>query len=95
MVSTMKKIYTLICFAILTALLMLLLTGCAKSTDYVSSKTEESSLFCIIEKCEGYYILYNKDTKVMYWSSNGPYNTGTLTLLVNADGTPQIYKGSE
>ena len=53
------------------------------------------SLFCIIEKCDGYRVMYNKDTKVMYWSTYGPYNTGTLTLLVNADGTPQIYKGSE
>jgi hypothetical protein len=37
--------------------------------------------------------VYQKDTKVMYVISSGTYNHGTFTLLVNADGSPMIYKG--
>lgn len=37
-------------------------------------------------------ILYDRDTKVMYSMSNYDRNYGILTLLVNADGTPKIWK---
>jgi hypothetical protein len=40
-------------------------------------------------------IVYDKDTKVMYSISNGTYNRGTLTVLLNADGTPKIWEGDE
>ena len=40
-------------------------------------------------------IVYDKDTKVMYSISNGTYNRGTPTVLLNADGTPKIWEGDE
>lgn len=38
-------------------------------------------------------VLVDKATGVMYWVSDIRYNRGTLTLLVNADGTPRIWEG--
>ena len=32
-------------------------------------------------------------TGVQYWRSESGYNPGTLSLLVDADGKPLIYKG--
>lgn len=37
-------------------------------------------------------ILVDRDTKVMYSMSNYDRNFGILTLLVNADGSPKIWK---
>lgn len=39
-------------------------------------------------------ILVDRDTKVMYSMSKYDSNAGILTLLVNADGTPKIWKDS-
>lgn len=38
-------------------------------------------------------IVYDKQTGVEYAMSWGYCNEGTLTLLVNADGTPKVYEG--
>ena len=40
-------------------------------------------------------VVYHKETKVMYAISDQQNNRGTFTLLVNADGTPMLYKGGE
>ena len=50
----------------------------------------------MFEKIGGYLytrIVYDKQTGVEYAMSWGCYNEGTLTMLVNADGTPKIYDG--
>ena len=45
------------------------------------------------------FIVYDNDTKVMYYVStdNGNYagNYGTMTLLVNADGSPKLYEDDD
>lgn len=62
-------------------------TGNQKSTDTVEP---EPQLFYVTVETSGVYrIVYDRTTKVMY---NMSYY-GTLTLLVNADGTPKIYDG--
>lgn len=38
-------------------------------------------------------ILYDRETGVMYARSNGSYNVGTMTVMVNPDGTPRVYEG--
>lgn len=38
-------------------------------------------------------ILYDRETGVMYVMSNGSYNVGTMTVMVNSDGTPRVYEG--
>ena len=45
----------------------------------------------IVEWYGDYQIIYDKYTKVMYSVSDGGYNEGVLTLLVDADGKPLLY----
>ena len=50
----------------------------------------------MMEKVEdewGYAIYVDKDTNVMY--IKGPGNGGTFTVMLNADGTPKIWRGEE
>ena len=55
--------------------------------------TDSPSRFVIVEYADAWYIAADKDTRVMYVVSDGYYNRGTFTLLVNADGTPLVYEG--
>lgn len=82
----MKK---LICVLLI---LLLVLTGC--DTAIVQTEGEpDSSMFAQIEKAGGWVVVYHRETKVMYAVSDGSYNHGTFTLLVNPDGTPMIWEG--
>lgn len=69
------------------------------------SKTEPANAASVIDTSEDYNdvferigygayydIVYHKQTKVMYAISDGKFSKGILTLLVNSDGTPMIYK---
>ena len=67
----------------------------ALMTCYVLSSESEArgnSMFEYI--CEDEYhncIVYNRYTKVMYTVSDGSYNRGTFTVLVNSDGSPMLW----
>lgn len=63
--------------------------------NYSHAEQQEESLFVVIEENyeDDYSVVYNRKTHVMYAVSMGMRNSGTFTMLVNADGTPQIYKG--
>lgn len=50
-----------------------------------------TSMFVRVEDSPFFDIVYHKETKVMYSVSDGSYNRGTFTLLVNNDGSPMIY----
>ena len=79
--------------SIFMILFMFLLTGCGGRTD--SQNSQETNMFVIIQESSPTYpykIVYQKDTKVMYAVSNGYYNSGVLTVLVNPDGTPMLYE---
>lgn len=67
--------------------------GCSSDTKSVEGESggEETSMFVIVEEAPLWSVVYNKGTKVMYSVSEGHYNKGTFTVLVNADGTPMIY----
>lgn len=80
---------------LLVIILCLSLFVCfACSTNEVESRQDKnkSSMFVIIEKTRNYYIVYHKETKVIYAVSYGSYNCGTFTLLVDSDGKPLLYK---
>ena len=99
------KIYSLVLAMIV--LLIFNLTACSSSsaldsekefttsTSLITRQNSGSSMFITIEENvpDDYSIVYHKDTKVMYAVSQGSYNYGNFTLLVNADGTPMTYKG--
>lgn len=87
----MKRII-LICIAC-----MFLLCGCFETTEIeqANEKQENISMFEEIEEAMTWKVVYHKETKVMYSVSNGSRNRGTFTMLVNADGTPMLYKGGD
>ena len=81
-------------FLVITSIVVML-AGCtstrAEATEVDVSNDEDT--FVCIDSDYRCWIVYHKDTKVMYAISNGQYNCGTVTLLVNADGTPMIWEG--
>jgi len=94
MKKVMKKVITILCIC-------LLLTGCEEASENNEGNNQQKeskqkkSEFVTIEDGWDYRVVYNRDTKVMYVMSNGTHNHGTFTLLVNEDGTPMVYEGSE
>lgn len=83
----MKKIIVL-----MIVVLAMALTGCIESSE-IEGKNAEKSNFGKVEENYNWYIVYHKETKVMYAVSRGTYNCGNFTLLVNADGTPMLWEG--
>ena len=75
--------------ALVLLCLTLGLTGCSPVKSEVDFGTD--SMFVIVEETPYWKIVYHKDTKVMYATCRG-YDTGVFTLLVNADGTPQLWE---
>lgn len=77
--------------------LTLALSGCGSAkvesvNDVQSAEQEQTSSFVEVEKGPCWYVVYHKDTKVMYAISRGSYNYGSFTVLVNPDGTPMIWE---
>ena len=71
------------------------LTGCGVAPQYEESASESGySMFVVVEDGTTYSIVYHKDTKVMYAISDGAYNYGTFTVMLNPDGTPMLYEGN-
>lgn len=85
-----KKIFVL---AILT--FCLLLTGCGakmESANDAAVNDGDRSMFVVIENGVTYRIVYHRDTKVMYAISNGGYNAGNFTVMVDEEGKPLLYQ---
>ena len=68
-----------------------LIVGCVD--EVTASDYKDDYMFTKIYGDGDFYIVYDNETKVMYAVSDGLYNRGTLTMLVNADGTPKLYDG--
>lgn len=82
----MKKFIAIV----LITLTMLSMTACVTKRTSEAVKGETSRMVCV-EETNAYCIVYDKYTKVMYAVSDGRYNRGTFTLLVDADGNPLLY----
>lgn len=67
-----------------------MLTGCA-----AMDPSEDNHYFVDVHKEVGGSICYEIHTHVMYWMAEGSGSFGTLTLLVDADGKPMIWKGEK
>lgn len=50
--------------------------------------------FTVINE-SSFRVVYDKDTMVMYAVSEGKYNSGNLTLLVDENGKPLLYQGEK
>ena len=89
-----KRIAIIILVLCLAMALILFIVAHAKTnnkTNKANETKEPTKRMVIVESLGDYYIIYDKDTKVMYSVSNGAYNRGTLTPLVDADGKPLLY----
>ena len=51
--------------------------------------------FFTVSNESSFRVVYDKDTMVMYAVSEGKYNSGNLTLLVDKDGKPLLYQGEK
>jgi len=80
----MKKI----AFLALMTILLLTLCSCNKS----SENQIENTRFIKIESYGLGAIVVDSETNVEYWMSEGAYNRGTLTMLVDENGNPKIRK---
>ena len=74
--------------------LSIMLTGCGASSDSEADAVifEEGRFICI-EMGSSWQVLADSETGVMYVVSDGMYNRGTFTMLVDADGNPLIWEG--
>lgn len=88
----MKK-RILACVVTIVTISMLMI-GCAS----VNSKDETSdridNMFVRVGRNSWLdaWIVYDTETKVMYTISDIPYNKGTMTLLVDENGKPKLWK---
>lgn len=78
---------------VIALIALVLLVGCARAEIAEPTKTGKTSRFITVETTSSWKVVVDKETGVMYAVSWGGYNTGTFTLLVDADGKPLIYKG--
>lgn len=84
-----------ISISIVVILIVTLFCGCHYSVKKIDEESTDSdtSMFIIIEQSGFWKVCYQKDTKVMYIMSSGSRNTGNFTIMLNPDGTPQIWNG--
>ena len=78
----MKKIVT----ALLALVMAFLLCGCAQQMSKMPNE-QAATRFSIVDAYGNFQIIVDGDTGVMYSISE----SGTLTLLVNYDGSPRTY----
>lgn len=76
-------------------LLTVALMGCGKKVNSIESdKESDASMFVCVETTMTWRIVYHKETKVMYAVSTYGYGSGVFTLLVDRDGSPMVWEGS-
>lgn len=65
--------------------------GCTGS-EVKASNEDSKSMFTTVETGWDWKVVYHTETKVMYVVSEGSYNGGTFTLMVDADGRPLLWQ---
>ena len=94
MKKTTKRILAGLAAFLIILSIMLTFAGCAsiKAEAKEVDDTDDGNTFILVDADYHCWVVYHKDTKVMYAVSRAPNNIGTYTLLVNADGTPMIWE---
>ena len=74
--------------------IVVMFAGCASTRAEAKEvdDVDDGNTFILVDADYYCWIVYHKDTKVMYAVSRSGYNAGTYTVLVNADGTPMIWE---
>ena len=94
MKKTGKRIVAGLAAFLIIMSIVLMFAGCTsiRAEAKEVEETGDSNTFVLVDADYYCWIVYHKDTKVMYAVSRSTNNIGTYTLLVNADGTPMIWK---
>lgn len=82
--------------AALVLALGLMLAGCARGkvdAGQIADAEMDNKMFMVVSDEHAGEVIVDKSTRVMYWISKCGNNSGNMTLLVNADGTPRIWEG--
>lgn len=79
--------------ALCLAALILLLTGCTRTT--IEEGAQTTSAFVAVEDNGLFAVVYDRETRVMYSVSKYGAGSGIMTLLVNADGTPKLWEADK
>ena len=79
---------------ILLILCVIILSGCGMQP-IQEPVQQDNSIFKLYQHAYGGDIIVDTETNVMYWESMGAYNSGSLTLLVDAEGKPKLYNGDK
>ena len=91
MKKTLKRIVAGLAACLIIVSIVLMFAGCVSTRAY-STEVDDGNTFILVDADYYCWIVYHKDTKVMYAVSRSGYNAGTYTVLVNADGTPMIWE---
>ena len=90
--SRLKAILTFVIMFVVVAIGGLLFTGCA----YKDKIFQDGGRFKLVEDSDnnddGYFILVDKETRVMYLFAKYGYGAG-LTVMVDEEGKPMLYEG--
>ena len=74
---------------VLLMVVIMILSGC---TDIEKEeKSKDTSMFVQLEDGPVWQVYYHRQTKVMYVMSDGSYNHGTFTVMLDANGKPLLY----
>lgn len=91
-----NKIQIFVFAVLLSVFLMILFSACTgKSTNTVEQSAASDEMLVVIEdhSLSGYYIVYDKDTKIIYYQ--GVSHGACLNPLYNSDGTLKLYNEGE
>lgn len=83
----MKRLLSII---VMLVICVCIFTACVSSVE--SENKSETSMFIEVERTSNWIVVYHRDTKVMYVVSDGTYNRGTFTMLVDENGLPLIWE---
>lgn len=70
----------------------IILTGLILKDVTIQDNYAREERFIKIYEYDCFFIVYDTKTKVEYAVSNGPYNRGKFTLLVDSNGKPLLYE---
>lgn len=84
--NNVKSKLIAIMIIVMLVIIELSFIGCDNTNNSVKASDD---MFVTVSEGRLYDVLYDKDTKVMYVNSY----RGVFAMLVNADGTPKLYKG--
>ena len=88
--NSVKSKFIATIIAIALVVVVLFFVGCDDTNNSVKA---DDDVFVMVSKNFSYAVVYDRETKVMYAISDASYDQGNFTMLVNADGTPKLYKG--